>query len=225
MPAHAQGRLTTQARSLKILPLNNTPKTSTPTCKAAEDPANYAKNPLWQTVSGPEAQGIHPIGASGPDRYQGGRRRRDKATFSEAVYKPFTPPTTPSSNNPARGRNRLRTYPAGNIAQKSHIESQGYRKSLWQWLVHHPCRSTSNYPESGLIFLKARAPGHAAADRPESISKVIWKGMAALMWPVPQEPGAAGTMDGCAHKFDPGRRQEAARGSRLEGRLGRRHHV
>ncbi|MEW6875257.1 peptide ABC transporter substrate-binding protein [Trueperella pyogenes] len=172
--------------------------------KAAEDPANYAKNPLWQTVSGPwKLKEYTPSGQvvlTANKDYDGA----DKATFSEVVYKPFTSDDAEFNTLRAGGID-YGYIPAGNIAQKSYIESQGYKVSPWYgWSITY-MPFNFNHPESGPIFSQkyVRQAMQQLIDQ-ESISKVIWKGMAApTCGPVPQEPGAAGTMDGCAYKFDP----------------------
>lgn len=172
--------------------------------KAAEDPASYGTNPLWQTVSGPwKLTSYTPSGEvklAANEAYLGS----DKAKVNEVVFKPFT--SDDSEFNTLRSGGIDYGYiPAGSIAQRSYIEGQGYKVSPWYgWSITYMPMNFAN-PKNGPVFKQKyiRQALQQLIDQ-ESISKVIWQDMAApTCGPIPQKPGAAGSSAGCAYGFNP----------------------
>lgn len=177
--------------------------------KASEDPASYGKNPLWQTVSGPwKLASYTPSGEvklMANEAYTGS----DKAKVKEVVFKPFT--SDDSEFNTLRSGGIDYGYiPAGSISERGYIESQGYKVSPWYgWSITYMPMNFAN-PKTGPIFKQKYI--HQALQQlidQEAISKVIWQEMAApTCGPVPQKPGKAGSLDGCAYGFAPEKAKE-----------------
>ncbi|OKL53361.1 peptide ABC transporter substrate-binding protein [Bowdeniella nasicola] len=172
--------------------------------KASEDPNSYATNPLWQTVSGPwKLKSFVPSGEvvlEANDAYQG----EDKAKLKTLLFKPFT--SDDSEFNTLRSGGIDYGYiPAGSIAQKAFIESQGYTVEPWYgWSITYMPFNFNN-PQTGPIFKQkyVRQAMQHLIDQ-QTISKVIWQDMAApTCGPVPQRPGAAGSLEGCVYDFNP----------------------
>lgn len=204
MPAHAWAKTSDDGEIVDFTDPQNAKDIYAYLRSAAEDPANYASNALWQTVSGPwKLTSYTPSGEvelNANDSYDG----TDPATFSHVIYKPFTSDDAEFNTLRAGGID-YGYIPAGNISQRDYIEGQGYTVSPWYgWSITY-MPFNFNHPKSGPIFAQkyVRQAMQQLIDQ-ETISKVIWKGMAApTCGPVPQEPGAAGTTEGCAYSFNP----------------------
>lgn len=171
---------------------------------AAEDPASYASNPLWDTVSGAWELGEFTPGGQFSfvpnEAYEG----EDQPTLSEVVFKPFTDDN--SQFNVLRSGGIDYGYiPPGALDQKPVIEQAGYTVEPWHgWSITYMALNFTN-PETGPLFEQKylRQAMQQLIDQ-ESISEVVWNDTAApTCGPVPQEPGSAGTMEGCAYQFDP----------------------
>lgn len=171
---------------------------------AAEDPAAYDSNELWDVVSGPwTLEDFTPGGEvklAANETYAG----ENAPKLSEVVFKPFTDDN--SQFNVLRSGGIDYGYiPAGALDQQKVIEDAGYTVEPWHgWSITYLALNFAN-PETGKFFDQKyiRQAMQQLIDQ-ESISEVVWNGTAApTCGPVPQEPGAAGTMDGCAYQFDP----------------------
>ncbi len=177
--------------------------------KASQDPASYASNPLWKTVSGPWT--LSSFTPSGEVKLvpNAGYKGDDKAKVAGISLLPFT--SDDAEFNVLRSGGVDYGYiPAGSISQKSFIQGQGYTVSPWYgWSITYMPFNFNN-PTSGPIFAQkyVRQAMQALIDQP-TISKVIWQEMAApTCGPVPQKPGAAGSMDGCKYTFDPAKAKQ-----------------
>lgn len=172
--------------------------------KASEDTASYAKNPLWQTVSGPWIiESYVPNGEvklKANTAYTG----TDKAKLDSVVLRPFTGDDAEFNVLRAGGVD-YGYIPAGSINQKSFIESKGYTVKPWNgWSITYMPLNFAN-PKTGKIFAQKyiRQAMQQLIDQP-TISKVVWQEAAApTCGPVPMRPDKAGSMDGCAYTFDP----------------------
>lgn len=177
--------------------------------KASEDPASWGTNKLWQTVSGPWVLSSYtPSGETklvANEAYTG----EDKPKVKEIVFKPFT--SDDAEFNALRSGGIDYGYiPAGSISERGYVESQGYKVSPWYgWSITYMPFNFAN-PKSGPIFKQKyiRQAMQQLIDQ-ETISKVIWQEMAApTCGPVPQRPGKAGSLEGCAYGFAPEKAKE-----------------
>lgn len=170
----------------------------------AEDPAAYDSNELWDVVSGPWTLESYTPGGevvlSANEDYKGA----DAASLSEVVFKPFTDDNA-EFNVLRSGGIDYGYIPASSIDQQSVIEGNGYTVDPWSgWSITYMPLNFNN-PESGPLFKQKylRQAMQQLIDQ-ETISEVVWKGTAVpTCGPVPQEPGTAGTTEGCAYGFDP----------------------
>lgn len=171
---------------------------------ASKDTSSYATNPLWQTISGP--YGVEKYTPNGEvvlkknDAYSGD----DKPTIDRIIYKPFTGDDA-EFNVLRSGGIDYGYIPAGSINQKEYIESKGYTVSPWYgWSITYMPFNFNN-PKTGVVFKQKyiRQAMQQLIDQP-TLSKVVWQDTAApTCGPVPQKPGAGGSMEGCAYQFDP----------------------
>ncbi len=177
--------------------------------KASEDPNSFATNPLWQTVSGPwKLKSYVPSGEVVMEA-NGAYEGEDKAKLETVSFKPFT--SDDSQFNTLRSGGIDYGYiPAGSVSQKDFVESQGYTVEPWYgWSITYMPFNFNN-PETGPIFKQkyVRQAMQHLIDQ-ETISKVVWQDMAApTCGPIPQEPGAAGSLQGCVYDFNPDKAKE-----------------
>ncbi|MDY5584711.1 MAG: peptide ABC transporter substrate-binding protein [Arcanobacterium sp.] len=171
--------------------------------KASEDLQSYATNDLWKTVSG--AYTLDKFVPSGEVRFEPVKNwSGGEVKNSGIVFRPFT--SDDAQFNVLRsGGIDFGYIPAGSISQKEAIEKLGYTVEPWYgWSISYVPFNFAN-PKTGPIFKQkyVRQAMQMLIDQ-ESISKVIWAGMAApTCGPVPQAPGEGGSSEGCAYKFDP----------------------
>ncbi|MGP5266148.1 peptide ABC transporter substrate-binding protein [Brachybacterium alimentarium] len=171
---------------------------------AAEDPASYATDDLWSTVSGPwTLESFTPGGEvvlAANEKYTGA----DAAELSQVVFQPFTDDTS-QFNLLRSGGIDYGYIPPNALDQQEIIEQNGYTVEPWDgWSITYVALNFAN-PESGPLFEQKylRQAMQQLIDQ-ESISEVVWNDAASpTCGPVPQEPGAAGTSEGCAYGFDP----------------------
>lgn len=171
---------------------------------AAEDLSSYGTNELWKTTSGPfKVDSYVPNGEVRIVRnedYTG----QDKAKLDAVVFRPFTGDDA-EFNVLRSGGVDFGYIPAGSINQKSYIEGQGYTVEPWNgWSITYMPFNFAN-PKSAPIFKQKyiRQAMQQLIDQP-TISKVVWQDAAApTCGPVPQAPGAAGTMEGCVYQYNP----------------------
>lgn len=176
---------------------------------ASEDLSTYATNELWQTVLGPfKVSSYVPNGevkmVANAD-YSGD----DKPTLDEFIMRPFT--SDDAQFNVLRsGGIDYGFIPASSIAQRESVESMGYTVEPWYgWSITYMPLNFAN-ANTGHIFKQKyiRQAMQHLIDQ-ETISKVIWNDMAApTCGPVPQQPGAAGSSEGCAYDFDPAKAKQ-----------------
>ena len=205
MPAHAWNKTSDDG---EVSDLDRDPETAAEVfdylVSASEDPASYDSNPLWDTVSGAWTLESYTPGGevvlAANENYQGA----DAASLSEVVFKPFTDDNS-QFNVLRSGEIDYGHIPASAIDQQSVIEANGYTVEPWHgWSITYMPMNFNN-PETGHLFKQKylRQAMQQLIDQ-ETISEVVWRGAAApTCGPVPQEPGASGTMDGCAYGFDP----------------------
>lgn len=176
---------------------------------ASKNVSTYSSNALWKTVSGPfTLKSYVPNGEvdlAKNTKYTG----TDKPHLDDVVLKPFT--SDDSEFNVLRSGGVDYGYiPAGSINQKSYIQSKGYTVEPWNgWSITYMPFNFNN-PVSGPIFAQkyVRQAMQYLIDQP-TIDKVIWQGAASpTCGPVPQKPGTAGTMKGCAYSFDPAKAKQ-----------------
>ncbi len=171
--------------------------------KASEDLQSYDSNELWKTVLGPfKVESYTPGGEvkmiANKD-YDGD----DKPSIERFITRPFT--SDDAQFNVLRsGGIDYGFIPASSINQQAQIEKQGYTVEPWYgWSITYMPMNFNN-PKSGHIFKQKyiRQAMQHLIDQ-EGISKVVWNNMAApTCGPVPQEPGSAGTSEGCVYDFD-----------------------
>ena len=177
--------------------------------KASEDTANYATNPLWQTVSGPWT--IESYVPNGEVKMKANKdyAGSDKAKLDSVVFRPFTGDDAEFNVLRAAGID-YGYIPAGSINQKSFIESKGYVVEPWfGWSITYMPFNFAN-PKTGPIFKQKyiRQAMQYLIDQP-TISKVIWQDTAApSCGPIPMRPDAAGSTEGCAYQFDPAKAKQ-----------------
>lgn len=172
--------------------------------KASENLQTYATNDLWKTVSGPyKLESFTPGGEVklvANSAYTG----EDKPSLKNFTMRPFTGDDA-EFNVLRSGGIDYGYIPANSIAQQKAIEAQGYKVEPWAgWSITYMPMNFAN-PKTGHIFKQKyiRQAMQHLIDQ-ETISKVIWNNMATpTCGPVPQEPGTAGTTEGCAYNFDP----------------------
>lgn len=152
MPQHMWGK---DSDSAQVSDLDRTPegakKVFAYLTAASEDPATYATNELWKTVSG--AWTLASFTPSGEvklianENYKG----EDKAQVASVTLKPFT--SDEAQFNVLRSGGIDYGYiPAGSISQKSYIEGQGYTVSPWYgWSITYMPFNFNN-PKTGPIF-------------------------------------------------------------------------
>lgn len=171
---------------------------------ASEDLSTYATNELWQTVLGPfKLESYVPNGEvkmAANAEYTGD----DKPTLEHFIMRPFT--SDDAQFNVLRsGGIDYGFIPASSIAQRDAVEKMGYTVEPWYgWSITYMPFNFGN-ANTGHIFKQKyiRQAMQHLIDQ-ETISKVVWNDMAApTCGPVPQEPGAAGSTEGCAYDFDP----------------------
>lgn len=171
---------------------------------ASEDISSYATNDLWKIVSGHwTVKSYTPNGEvtlARNDKFDG----PDPAKLDSLVFRPFTGDEA-EFNVLRSGGIDYGYIPAGSIAQKSHIEAQGYTVEPWHgWSITY-MPFNFNHPTSGPIFKQKyiRQAMQQLIDQ-ETISQVVWQDMASpTCGPVPQQPGSAGSTEGCAYSYDP----------------------
>lgn len=171
---------------------------------AAEDLSTYGSNELWKTVSGQWTVGSYvpngEVTMARNDAYDG----EDPAALDSVVFRPFTGDDA-EFNVLRSGGIDYGYIPASSISQQSHIESQGYTVEPWYgWSITYMPFNFNN-PVSGPIFKQKyiRQAMQQLIDQ-ETISEVVWQGMASpTCGPVPQEPGSAGSTEGCAYEYNP----------------------
>lgn len=172
--------------------------------EASKDLQSYATNPLWKVVNGPfQLDSFVPNGEVklvANKQYTGS----DKPKLDSVTLRPFT--SDDAQFNVLRSGGIDYGYiPAGSINQRSTIESQGYVVEPWAgWSITYMPFNFAN-PKSGPIFKQkyVRQAMQMLIDQ-EAIAKTVWAGTATpTCGPVPQKPGAAGSTEGCAYKFDP----------------------
>lgn len=176
---------------------------------AAEDVQSYATNDLWQTVLGPfKVETYTPNGEVSMvanDAYDG----EDKPNISHFIMRPFT--SDDAQFNVLRsGGIDYGFIPASAIDQQSQIESKGYTVEPWYgWSITYMPMNFNN-PKTGHLFKQKylRQAMQYLIDQ-EGISKVVWNDTASpTCGPVPQKPGAAGSMEGCVYNFDPAKAEQ-----------------
>ncbi len=177
--------------------------------KAGEDLQGYQTNALWQTVLGPYKVETYTPGGEvrmvANDAYTGD----DKPSIKHFVMKPFTGDDA-QFNVLRSGGIDYGYIPASSIAQQQTIEAQGYTVEPWYgWSITYMPMNFNN-PKTGHLFKQKylRQAMQHLIDQ-EGISKVVWNEMAfPTCGPVPQEPGAAGTTEGCVYDFDPAKAEQ-----------------
>ncbi|TDO91394.1 peptide ABC transporter substrate-binding protein [Enemella evansiae] len=171
---------------------------------AAKDTASYGTNPLWKTVSGAFTLESYVPQGEVKLAKNAGYTGADKPKLDNVVFRPFTGDDA-EFNVLRSGGIDYGYIPAGNINQRKTIESRGYKVSPWYgWSISYMPFNFNN-PKTGPIFkqLPVRQAMQMLIDQP-TISRVVWQEQAApTCGPVPQKPGSAGSMDGCAYQFDP----------------------
>lgn len=172
--------------------------------QASKDTASYATNPLWKTTSGPWSLTAYQPGGEVKFTPSQGYTGPDKPKLTELTYRPFTGDDA-EFNVLRSGGIDVGYIPAGNLNQRKQIESRGYTVSPWNgWSITYMPFNFNN-PTSGPIFKQkpVRQAMQKLIDQ-ETISRVVWQeGATPTCGPVPQQPGSAGSTEGCAYKFDP----------------------
>lgn len=171
---------------------------------ASKDTSSYAENPLWKTVSGAfHLDKYVPNGEvvlTANPNYDGA----DKPSLDSIVYKPFTGDDA-EFNVLRSGGVDYGYIPAGSINQRGFIESKGYTVSPWYgWSITYMPFNFNN-PKTGVIFKQKyiRQAMQYLIDQP-TLSEVVWQGTAGpTCGPIPQKPGAGGSVEGCKYNFDP----------------------
>lgn len=170
---------------------------------ASKDTASYATNPLWKTTSGPWTISAYTPNGEVKLKPATNYKGDDKPKLDEVVFKPFTGDDA-EFNVLRAGQLDYGYIPAGSSSQKGYIESKGYKVSPWYgWSITYMPFNFNN-PKTGPLFKQKylRQAMQHLIDQP-TISKVVWQEAASpTCGPVPQKPGAAGSMEGCKYAFD-----------------------